>query len=151
MDFARRCFAGGDRRRCLGRESEGLSVGKRRVRITEKQLDKILDEAARAWIGGRIARTADSTGVTAALNRCEPDIATAHALVQVLSQLGLGRRAVYVLMMAASEDRQAGRLASSLPGPAWDRLYSDLAAQDALARSAYDESKPKELTNGTAD
>jgi hypothetical protein len=122
-------------------------VAKRAAKLTRKQLDKLLEEAAAAWasVPGTPTRLRDVVLATTG-SRC-PDVAVAHALVHVLGELGLGRRAVFSLMIAAEPDWRSARLKNVLPGPAWKRMYEDAAVQMNLA-SSMREGQPTEAENG---
>lgn len=99
---------------------------------TLKQLDKIMDEAARAWRPGH-ASTVLITAVSSLVNTQQPAAAVAHALVHELTGVGLDRRAVYVLLMALSQEWEDEAVRRSMPGPAWERLHCDNLVADVLA------------------
>lgn len=117
-------------------------------KITPKQLDKIMDEAARTWNPVGAGRVKDVVNTLLSTN--DPAGAVSLILLHAMIGRGLGKRAVYELMLASSGDYDTGWLVE-LPGDAWERLYCNPDVIDAIATAAYGpegrvtkESKPTE-------
>jgi hypothetical protein len=122
-------------------------VAKRR-KVTPRQLDALMDEAARAWAPDSPGRLKDVVSTLLSLN--DRASAVAHILAHTLGTMGSSRRAVYELMLAVARDWEDGRL-KGLQGEPWDRLFGDVAVLKALELAAYGADGKEESTPTESD
>ena len=120
-------------------------MGKARM-MTGKQADRVLEEAARAWLERQVTKRNSRLNdvVSVALSTHRPGAAVAHILIDELARIGEEERLLGTAILRARELWLDGRIGLNMGGVAWERLFTD----DGFARRLLiDPAAPKEESN----
>jgi hypothetical protein len=117
-------------------------VGKaRKAKVSEKELGRILEAAARAWTAPGASHVKGI--VAASLSTGDADLAVANVVLYELGPTGESRRALYALVVASAELFLQGEIGHYMGGAAWEQVFVG-GVRQALAESLLGKESPKE-------